>query len=54
MSEEKLEAWREIITTSAITSIALVKILTAKGLVNDSEILEAIEETKQELAARQP
>lgn len=53
MSEEKFEAWREIIMTSAVTAIALVKVLSAKGLVKDDEILKAIEETRKELAGPQ-
>ena len=50
MCDDKIDAWREIIMTSAVTAIALVKILSAKGLVKDDEILKAIEETRKELA----
>ncbi len=51
MCDDKIDAWREIIMTSAVTAIALVKVLSAKGLVKDDEILKAIEETRKELAS---
>ncbi len=52
MNEKEIQAWRDIIMTSTVTAIALVKVLTAKGLVKDAEILAAVEETKKELEAR--
>ena len=52
MDEKELQAWRDIILTNTVTAIALVKVLTQKGLLNDGEILKAIEETKAELAKR--
>jgi hypothetical protein len=52
MEEKELQAWRDIILTNTVTAIALVKVLTQKGLLNDAEVLKAIEETKAELAKR--
>lgn len=54
MDEKELQAWRDIIMTNTVTAIALVKVLTAKGLIADAEILKAVEETKAELAHRKP
>ena len=52
MEEKDLQAWRDIILTNTVTAIALVKLLTQKGVLSDAEMLKAIEETKAELAKR--
>ena len=52
MNEKEIQAWRDIIMTNTVTAIALVKVLTQKGLLKDDELIAAIEETKQELAKR--
>jgi len=51
MDEKEIQAWRDIIMTNTVTAIALVRVLTQKGLIKDEEILKAMEETKKELAA---
>lgn len=52
MNEQEIQAWRDIIMTNTVTAIALVKVLTAKGILEDAELVKAMEETKQELAQR--
>ncbi len=52
MDEKEIQAWRDIIMTSTVTAIALVKVLTKKGILMDAELVEAIEETKKELAEK--
>ena len=52
MNEKEVQAWRDIIMTNTVTAIALVKILTKKGVLDDKELIEAIEDTKQELAKK--
>lgn len=52
MNEKEIQAWRDIIMTNTVTAIALVKVLTQKGLLNDEELVAAINETKKELAQR--
>lgn len=52
MDEKEVQAWRDIIMTNTVTAIALVKLLTQKGVLRDDEILKAVEETKAELAQR--
>ncbi len=52
MNEQEIQVWRDIIMTNTVTAIALVKVLTQKGLLKDAELFAAIEETKQELAKK--
>ena len=52
MTEAEIQAWRDIIATNTVTTIALVKLLTRKGICTEAEVLEAVEETKRELANR--
>jgi len=52
MNEQEIQAWRDIIMTNTVTAIALVKVLTVKGILNDAELVKAMEETKKELAER--
>ncbi len=52
MNEQEIQAWRDIIMTNTVTAIALVKVLTQKGLLTDPELVAAIEETKRELAVK--
>ncbi len=40
--------------TNTVTVIGLVKLLTLKGIINDEEVLKAVEETKAELSQRPP
>ena len=53
MTDAEIQAWRDIIMTNTVTALGLVKVLTAKGILSDAELLAAIEETKRELAAKQ-
>jgi hypothetical protein len=53
MDEKEIQAWRDIIMTNTVTAIALVKVLTQKGLMKDEELVKAMEETKKELATKQ-
>lgn len=52
MNEKEIQAWRDIIMTNTVTAIALVKVLTAKGVIDDAELVKAMEETKKELMER--
>ena len=52
MNEQEIQAWRDIIMTNTVTAIALVKVLTSKGILEDAELVKAMEETKQELAQK--
>jgi len=52
MNESEIQAWRDIIMTNTVTAIALVKVLTQKGLMKDEELVKAMDETKQELATK--
>ena len=52
MDEKEIQAWRDIIMTNTVTAIGLIKVLTKKGIINDAEILAAIEETKKELSQK--
>jgi hypothetical protein len=53
MDEKEIQAWRDIIMTNTVMTLALVKVVTAKGLATEAEVTKAMEETKKELAARQ-
>lgn len=50
MTEAELQAWRDIIMSNTVTAIALVKVLTEKGVLTDAEMVAAIDATKKELA----
>ena len=52
MTEAEIQAWRDIIATNTVTTIAVVKLLTRKGICTEAEIVESVEETKRELATR--
>ena len=52
MTEAEIQAWRDIIATNTVTTIAVVKLLARKGICTEAEILESVEETKKELAVR--
>jgi len=52
MTEAEIQAWRDIIATNTVTTIAVVKLLTRKGICTEAEIIGAVEETKKELAVR--
>lgn len=52
MTEDEIQAWRDIIMTNTVTAIALVRLLTAKGVLTDAELVDAINETKKDLQAR--
>ena len=52
MTEAEIQAWRDIIATNTVTTIAVVKLLTRKSICTGAEIIAAVEETKKELAVR--
>ena len=52
MTEAEIQAWRDIIATNTVTTIAVVKLLTRKGICTEADIISLVEETKKELAAR--
>jgi NaMN:DMB phosphoribosyltransferase len=52
MDEKEIQAWRDIIMTNTVTAIALVKVLTQKGILKDEEVVAAMNETKQELVKK--
>jgi len=52
MTEQEIQAWRDIIATNTVTTIAVVKLLTRKGICTEADVISAVEETKKELAAR--
>jgi hypothetical protein len=54
MEEKEVRAWRDVITTNTVSVIALVKVLTGKGIITDAEILSAVEETRKELSTQSP
>ncbi len=54
MNDSEIQAWRDIIATNTVTTIALVKLVTRKGLASEQDVLDAVEETKKELSARKP
>lgn len=51
MNEKEIQAWRDIIMTGTVTALALVKVLTEKGLVKEEDIVAAVAQTKKNLAA---
>jgi len=53
MKDEEAQTWRDIVITNTVTSIAVIKVLVKKGICTDSEILEAVEETKKEILEKQ-
>lgn len=52
MTEAEIQAWKDIIATNTVTTIAVVKMLTKKGICTEAEIVESVEETKRELSVR--
>jgi len=53
MDEKEIQAWRDIIMTNTVMTLALVKLATAKGMVTEAELTQAMEDTKKELASKQ-
>jgi len=53
MDEKEIQAWRDIVMTNTVMTLALVKVVTAKGLATEAEITKAMEDTKKELASQE-
>ena len=50
MNEAEIQAWRDIIATNMVTTVAMAKLLVRKGFCTELELQEAVEETKKEMS----